>query len=614
MRSRTQRGTLGATVALHVTHTSTALALLALAAMAPVLAQPGAFPRTVGVDTISARSLPVDARSVWRTPPDSAALPDESSRPVDPVVATVTVDQALYSIAIQSGLPVVGIGLSQDPTDVEIPAGTALDAVLALAAAEGLIVSLDNGTLVVSDAGQVPSPFESQPPLPPPLQVSFGTSDASPGQVSVDRSPSGDPLVSVSAQNAPLVDVLREIASAADLSFVIASPGEVQVTAYRNRLSLDDALRALLLGTALTYRRDGNALVVADRQLSGMLTTRLLRLRHIPAAGVVDRLPESLQREAAYQLIQEQSVLLVTAPADIVSATEAFVAELDVEPDQILLEVLVIEFETSGMKQIGVSFLGGLAPEDPGTPALAGPGRPAYVFGDGDDQRGGLDIVGDAEAANRSISFWRDVLGIRSIGRLPTDFYFRLQALERAGRAQVRSRPHVATLNGNTAFIPVGTSQYYILRSSFGYGQAGPFGSGGDTARFESVRADVQLEITPYVTRPQIPGEPAEVTAIIRPTFATPVGALDPRVPPTIRSWSVDTSVRLRDGETFMIGGLIQEGGASLRTGSPSSDACRCSGGFSEVHPAKGQRASSSSSSRPTCSSEAGRPSQIGPI
>jgi type IV pilus assembly protein PilQ len=226
--------------------------------------------------------------------------------------------------------------------------------------------------------------------------------------------------------------------------------------------------------------------------------------------------------------------------------------EIDQPVEQLLLEVLVVEFETSGLRRMGVTFLGGLLPSGGVRPIDAPAGSHTYLFGAGGDQRGGLDVVGDGPAANRFLNFWSDLLGIRSIGRLPEDFYFRLQALERAGKAEVRSRPHIATLNGHTANITVGTSQYYLLRSVLPYASGGVFG-GEEVEHFEYVQADVRLDITPWVT-----GD-GGVTAVIRPSFTTPVGPFDPRVPPALQRWSVDTSVRLRDGETFMIGGLIQE-------------------------------------------------------
>jgi type IV pilus assembly protein PilQ len=250
--------------------------------------------------------------------------------------------------------------------------------------------------------------------------------------------------------------------------------------------------------------------------------------------------------------VQEQNAIVVTGPADVVGATEAFVREIDRPVQQLLLEVLVVEFETSGLRRLGVTFLGGLLPTDSDLPAGTEEGWHTYVFGAGADQRGGLDLTGDGAGLGRVINFWSDLLGIRSIGRLPLDFHARLQALEHAGRAEVRSRPHIATLNGHTANITVGTSQYYRLRSVLPYSSGGVFG-GEEMEHFEYVQADVRLDITPWVT-----GD-GGVTAVIRPSFTTPIGPFDPRVPPTLQRWSVDTSIRLQDGETFMIGGLIQQ-------------------------------------------------------
>jgi type IV pilus assembly protein PilQ len=283
-----------------------------------------------------------------------------------------------------------------------------------------------------------------------------------------------------------------------------------------------------------------------------MVTSRLVPLTHVPAGGLVERIPSSLRQYASIELVQEQNAIVVTAPADVVAAVEAFVREIDRPVQQLLLEVLVVEFETSGLRRLGVTFLGGLLPSDADVPPATPEGWHAYRFGGGGDQRGGLDIVADGRGTNRLLNFWSDLLGIRSIGRLPLDFHARLQALEHAGRAEVRSRPHIATLNGHTANITVGTSQYYMLRSVMPYAGGGVFG-GEEVEHFEYVQADVRLDITPWVT-----GD-GGVTAVIRPSFTTPVGPFDPRVPPALQRWSVDTSIRLRDGETFMIGGLIQE-------------------------------------------------------
>ena len=50
-----------------------------------------------------------------------------------------------------------------------------------------------------------------------------------------------------------------------------------------------------------------------------------------------------------------------------------------------------------------------------------------------------------------------------------------------------------------------------------------------------------------------------EITAEIKPEFSQPVGQLTPGVPPTISTRVIESTVRLRDGETIILGGLIEE-------------------------------------------------------
>ena len=61
------------------------------------------------------------------------------------------------------------------------------------------------------------------------------------------------------------------------------------------------------------------------------------------------------------------------------------------------------------------------------------------------------------------------------------------------------------------------------------------------------------MEITPWVSAS------GDVTVDIKPEFKTPVGSLSSEVPPTINSRILDSTVRLKDGETIILGGLIQE-------------------------------------------------------
>ena len=114
------------------------------------------------------------------------------------------------------------------------------------------------------------------------------------------------------------------------------------------------------------------------------------------------------------------------------------------------------------------------------------------------------------------------------------------------------SRPQIATLNGHTASLKIGTTQYYLLRTQTPYQNPNQVLI-QQSQRFEKIEANVVLEITPWVSAS------GEITADIRPEFSTPVGEFDPDIPPTINTRVLESTVRLRDGETIILGGLIQD-------------------------------------------------------
>lgn len=74
-----------------------------------------------------------------------------------------------------------------------------------------------------------------------------------------------------------------------------------------------------------------------------------------------------------------------------------------------------------------------------------------------------------------------------------------------------------------------------------------------ESERFETIKAEMILKVTPWVTAT------GEIVTEIHPEFSTPKNGLDPKVPPTIDHRVLDSTVKLKDGEIIILGGLIQE-------------------------------------------------------
>jgi type IV pilus assembly protein PilQ len=361
-----------------------------------------------------------------------------------------------------------------------------------------------------------------------------------------------DSTVAFDVTDAPIADVLRDIAAQANLSVVSYAAPQGQITARATVASVDHAFDLLLRDTDFTYRRESGVYSIGDRSTAGIASTRLIRLGHLQASRVIEMLPEGVQTRASIRLVPEHNGLMITGSRDVINEIASVVSEIDHPTPQILIEALVVDFEGFNALELGLSF-----GRDPTRSGEYAGGR--YSWGDGADQRGGFESRGGASDANWVLDRAMDGarrLGagdfVQWIGRLPDDFFARIRALAAQGKAEVRSRPQIATLNGHEASLTIGTTQYFILRSST------PIASATEvfvqeTERFEKIEANVTLRVLPWV------GVNGEVTTEIRPEFSTPVGAFDPNVPPTINTRILESTVRLQDGETIVLGGMIQE-------------------------------------------------------
>lgn len=363
--------------------------------------------------------------------------------------------------------------------------------------------------------------------------------------------------IDITARDAPVKQLLADLAEHLELEMITYQAPEGRITASVSGLGLEEALGYLLRGSGVTFRRaQGRVYVIGSSEAGGMASSRLVRLNHLKAESIIALMPQALQSRTAINVVTEQNGLVVTGPQEAIAEVEAFIMQVDRPTPQIMIEALVVDYKTDDLYELGVRF-GKTAAEGPdGAPAPRSP-RSTYSF-DAD----GYELDANGPRVGQYLETLGEVLGglpgISNIGTLPPEFYLQVQALAQEGIAEVRSRPKITTLNGHEASLSIGTTQYYILRSSGGLplpsaGERGGYPVGYESERFEKVEANVSLNIIPWVTAS------GEVTVEIAPEFSTPVGALTPEVPPTINTRTVNSTVRLEDGETIILGGLIQD-------------------------------------------------------
>ena len=208
-----------------------------------------------------------------------------------------------------------------------------------------------------------------------------------------------------------------------------------------------------------------------------------------------------------------QSVVLYGTPAEA-DATRQLLRELDVPARQVALEAKVISLTNDASRELGVTWDWSPLPQYEGTRTYK-----------------------DDSAIPGIVQFGRGPEGH------PFEWYYeaQLHALEQAGKAKVLSRPNITTLTGREAVIEIGSEVPVPEVETT---------SRSTTTSFTYHKAGIILRYTPYVS------DDGRITAIVHTEVSSPVYVEDLKAY-RFNKRSADTSVRLKDGETMVIGGLI---------------------------------------------------------
>jgi type II secretory pathway component GspD/PulD (secretin) len=136
------------------------------------------------------------------------------------------------------------------------------------------------------------------------------------------------------------------------------------------------------------------------------------------------------------------------------------------------------------------------------------------------------------------------LIGIGAVTRSPLSLSAQLNLQIQKGTARVLADPRITTLSGHTATIRAGDTIGILTTVG---GGAGTY----TTSQIQTFQTGVTLDITPIVT-PE-----GGITVAIHPVVNSLSGILNGV--PQISTRDTQTTVRLKDNQTLIIGGLIQE-------------------------------------------------------
>lgn len=226
--------------------------------------------------------------------------------------------------------------------------------------------------------------------------------------------------------------------------------------------------------------------------------------------------------------------LLLYGTAAEASETEAILRELDVPALQVSLEAKVVALSKDASKDLGVEWTWSGIPQYPRVERNWRSGR--------NGAEGRYDY-----RVERSFNGSEQMPGIIQFGHgpegVPFEFYYdaKINALVSDGKAKILARPNITTIQGREAVINIGGEVPVPTQSVT---------NSTSTTSLEYKKAGIILKYTPRVNADGC------ITATVHTEVSSPVYVQDIKAY-RFQNRSADTQVRLRDGETMVIGGLI---------------------------------------------------------
>ena len=327
-----------------------------------------------------------------------------------------------------------------------------------------------------------------------------------------------DGLYDVHYENEKIAVILSEISALGQTPIVIRDQPELTISLDLRGVDAEVLLNILLDGTDFGYIEQNGVYTVGKKSGGALRANQVVTLNHLNAEMVEQMLPTSIREGVTLSIIKEHNSLLLNGSMDETRALAKLIEEIDKPVAQVLIEVLVVDYNFNNDRKLGVELSNGDNTIFPG-----------------------LDLT---------LEGFRDASGSFQVRRLPSNFPLRIRALETRGVAKIISKPHVAALNGHEASIKIGAKQFYRIETEELVGNENPRVRTSQEIR--EIEANIALKITPWVSGA------GEVTTLIEPTFTSFLGQVDDNIPPPISTRELSSTIRLKDGETIILGGLIQ--------------------------------------------------------
>lgn len=336
-----------------------------------------------------------------------------------------------------------------------------------------------------------------------------------------ERCQNRNSLISLSVKNAALKEIAAALTELSGKNVIADTKLHEPVTLHLENVSLNTALETLTAVEGLTYIENDNVILITHDDTLKKLSAGFFTfpLNYAKAEDLQKPLSAILNTGKLAADTGSNSLLFNGSPAEARKIKEVL-QTLDKNTQQVTLEAKILAISQSDEKNLGIQWNWDTLPQ--------------YNKESGNASSPKNNTVNAADKGH--LRLWR---------RTGAQFRFSatLNALINSGKAKVLATPSLITLPGKEANIFIGSHIPVVTEKH---------NNGESTYSTEYVDAGIKLRYTPIVS-----GD-GYITSAVHTEVSTPT-LISELKNYRINSRTADTYVRMRNGETLVIGGLISE-------------------------------------------------------
>lgn len=343
--------------------------------------------------------------------------------------------------------------------------------------------------------------------------------------------------------------------------------GDKNTTEDRVNLVADSRSNSILIsGTGQARLKAMAMLTQLDTPLESVGNARVIYLNHASAkelAPVLAKVSQNMARldtggqqakaaassGSAIEADEATNSLIITAQSEVMEGLQAIIERLDIPRAQVLVEAIIVEVTQGDQKDLGFDFMvasesGGFASSNHSS-GLAGAVAAGGFDDDSEDALTGL----AAALAGIPGALW----GGLDFNPDGTSFAAILSALETTGETNVLSTPSLMTLDNNEASIVVGQEVPFVTGSYTSTSTSGSSTVGNPFQTITRKSVGITLKVTPHVN------EGGQITLKIVQEVSGLAATEQTTVDVVTNERKIETTVSTKDGETVVLGGLIED-------------------------------------------------------